>query len=148
MNVQGPLVDKWNQLYPGKSFPDPSTYPGMYPPNFKIQVNTVSDSVLLSSDCTGLNACPKGLLDYECQLQRSCYANLISLAVHFIVFAFGLLAFCILSGYATKIIYKIVTALAFMKSVVGCLGSCVKCLSFGVFSEKVHNKMDILEIIK
>lgn len=88
--------------------------------------------------CSGSLCCSKGLLDYQCQFNNSCYLNLVSLGLHLLGFALSLIVIIIALGYLSKLLYKLGKSIEFAHKAVRCLGGFLKCLSCGLFSEKVY----------
>ena len=147
------MVDKWAQLYPNQPFPDPYTNPQVYPPNFVIKKTVYNYDIswwsALTGDCCSYSrCCDKGLIDYVCQYNNSCYLNLASFAFYIIGFILGILVFIVLFGLACRWIYKISISVVFIHKLAGCFASWMKCFTFGIFDEKVYykNSMPKLEL--
>lgn len=97
--------------------------------------NTATNVInsVINNDCQTGAACPNGLLDYQCQINNNCYMNLVNLGIHLLGFVFAAIFLLIVSGYAFKIVWKLLMMLLFLNKVIQCIGSCVKCCSLGFF---------------
>jgi hypothetical protein len=74
--TQSPYQTQWNSMYPGQPLPTPDTQPQMFS-NSSIPEQVTYDYNPYDFDCTAYVACPKGLIDYQCQWDHSCYIRLL-----------------------------------------------------------------------
>lgn len=132
---QAPYQAQWAQMYPGQEYPTPEKNPHMFPEgsqsnHYTQQVNS------FFPQCTA-QRCPKGIIDYRCQLENKCYLKLLELGVDVIL---TLIVVSVLIGLFTKVlglIYHIITGVDTIKKAVGVVGACLSCLSLGMFQQPV-----------
>lgn len=53
-------------------------------------------------------------------------------------FILAIIVVIIIAGYASKLAYKFILSAAFVTKIIKVLGGWLKCMTFGVFDEKVY----------
>ena len=130
------MVDNWKKYHPDIPFPDPKNYPHMYdnPDKIPTYVDYVDP---LNYECTSADTCPRGLLDYECQIKHSCYLNLAQLFMHLLAFGLILIIGIIVAGYLFRILYKTIKGVVSIHRVFSCIAGCLQCCSLGLFEHEI-----------
>lgn len=129
-------------MHPGVPFPTPEEYPHMYSKGSSFDTYT-NEIDVNNRECTDTRYCPKGLIDYECQLKYSCYFNLINLGLH--AFGFLIVGMFLIGAFTKLFIFlgKISGKFAFVLKFVLCFGSCLKSISFGALGDEIYYKEEI-----
>jgi hypothetical protein len=95
------------------------------------------DYDIYNADCTAYVACPRGLIDYQCQWDHSCYIRLLTLVGYVFATAFGGIAAILIAGKLFSLMCACLNSLSFIYSAISIISSVFKCCSFGMFERDV-----------
>lgn len=139
------MVTQWKNLYPGVPFPNPDANPQMFPNNFVIKKTVYNYDYSwwddLWGDCCAFSrCCSKGLIDYLCQYENSCYLNLLNFGIHVLGFLLGVILLILVFAFFFKLLYKFIVSSGLIGNFFNCIGGLLKCLTLGIFDEKSYRK--------
>jgi hypothetical protein len=78
-----------------------------------------------------------GPVDYQCQLDHSCYINLIELGLHVLGFFLAIILFIIVLGKLISVLYNLSTSIMFIHQAISVITSILRCFSFGMLDRDV-----------
>ena len=109
----------------------------MFPEGAKV-IHTKDYINPFNKKCSDASLCPRGMLDYKCQMENKCYTNLAELGLHLLFFIFILIIFLVLLCKWCSVMCKFFKSAGFVSKFIGCVGSCLKVVSLGVFGDRIY----------